>query len=88
MLCGHLLLWHCVPYTGSFLRGRRSQLLESPATQKVLDREHAHSRYNISGNIRTDFLTTCCYPVCDLIQEPREIELEEAARGKLCNLYS
>jgi len=44
-------------------------------------RQYSH-RYNVSSNGCTDCLVACCCHVCDLVQEFREIELEEDSYGK------
>ncbi|KAF9783344.1 PLAC8-domain-containing protein [Thelephora terrestris] len=45
-------------------------------------RSSTRGRYNIAGDGFTDFLATWCCAPCDLVQESREIELEENSYGK------
>lgn len=47
-----------------------------------IQRGSTRGRYNISGNGCGDFLASICCPVCELVQEAREIELEENTYGK------
>ncbi|KAF9783357.1 PLAC8 family-domain-containing protein [Thelephora terrestris] len=65
----------CIGYTATCCIGVSCIL-------QTIQRGNTRSRYNISGNGCTDFLAACCCHVCDLVQESREIELEENSYGK------
>ena len=47
-----------------------------------MQRGETRARYNVAGDGVTDFFTACCCHVCGLVQESREIELEEGSYGK------
>jgi Cys-rich protein (TIGR01571 family) len=51
-------------------------------TTQSIQRGNTRARYRISGNGCTDLLAACCCHICDLVQESREIELEENSYGK------
>lgn len=48
----------------------------------MIQRGNTRTRYNVSGDGFTDFLTACCCHACSLVQESREIELEEGSYGR------
>jgi len=64
------------------LYNHRFQLSENSTTVQTMQRGSTRGRYNISGNGCVDCLAACCCPVCELVQEAREIELEENTYGK------
>ena len=49
---------------------------------QTMQRGETRARYNVAGSGVNDFLTACCCHVCGLVQESREIELEEGSYGK------
>jgi len=64
-------------YSGSFLRGHWFQLLENLTTHQINQRAETRRRYGIGGDRFTDCLSACCcYPFA-LIQESREVDIEE-----------
>ena len=60
----------------------RFQLLENSTIPQTMQRGETRVRYNVAGDGVNDFLTACCCHPCGLVQESREIELEEGSYGK------
>ncbi|EAU82184.2 hypothetical protein CC1G_11374 [Coprinopsis cinerea okayama7 len=49
---------------------------------QMMNREKIRSRYSIRGGGCGDCLTACCCTPCELVQESRELELEEQSFGQ------
>jgi len=50
-------------------------------SKQMMNRSTIRSRYNIRGDGCSDCLTSFCCTCCQLVQESREIELEEQSLG-------